>query len=169
MAGGRPTDFKQEYVKQVYQLCLLGATDKDIADFFSVTEQTINNWKNDFPEFFESLREGKEIADMHIANKLYNRAEGAIINTQQAFKLKKKYTDENGNKIEDEVVEVVDLQQELPPDTTAMIFWLKNRKSTKWKDKILHGSDGDAIIIKHVSETDEAVLARYGITTKELK
>lgn len=45
------------------KLCLLGATDKELGDFFNVTEQTINNWKKDFPSFFESIKRGKIDAD----------------------------------------------------------------------------------------------------------
>lgn len=43
--GGRPTKYKEEYTAQARKLCLLGHTDKDLADFFEVTFQTINNWK----------------------------------------------------------------------------------------------------------------------------
>lgn len=57
---GRPTYFKEEYVELAYKYCLLGATDKDLAQFFEVTETTINNWKNDHPEFFESIKKGKK-------------------------------------------------------------------------------------------------------------
>jgi len=42
---GRPTKYLSEYNEQVEKLCKLGATDKQLADFFNVTEKTINNWK----------------------------------------------------------------------------------------------------------------------------
>lgn len=53
---GRKSDYKEEYSDQVLKLCLLGATDKEIAEFFSVSEQTINSWKKKYPEFLESLK-----------------------------------------------------------------------------------------------------------------
>lgn len=49
----------KEYANQALKLCLLGATDKELADFFSVSEQTLNKWKKDYPEFLESLKREK--------------------------------------------------------------------------------------------------------------
>src|ERR1051325_6581857 len=74
--AGRPTEYKPEYCVQVEKLCKLGATDKELADFFDVTEQTINNWKSEHDEFFESIKRGKVLADAEVANKLYHRAIG---------------------------------------------------------------------------------------------
>lgn len=54
---------KAEYKEQARKLCRLGATDVQLADFFGVTEKTLNNWKNKYPGFLQSLKEGKEIAD----------------------------------------------------------------------------------------------------------
>lgn len=138
---GRPTAFKEDYIEQAYKLCLLGATDAKLADFFDVTEQTINNWKHDFPEFFESIKKGKLRADAEIAEGLFNRAKGAVINTQQAIKLKRVEYDQGKRMLEEERVEVVDLLQEVPPDTAAGIFWLKNRNPEMWRDK-QDGKDG---------------------------
>ena len=73
---GRPTKYKPEYSQQTYKLCLLGATDIELADFFDVSEATINNWKIDYPEFLESIKNGKERADATVAESLYKRANG---------------------------------------------------------------------------------------------
>lgn len=132
---GRPSDFKDEYADLAYNYCLLGATDKDLASFFNVCEATINNWKISSPEFLESVKKGKDIADAHIASKLFNRAEGAEIQKQQAFKVKEVIY-ENGKRVkETEKIEIVELTEVIAPDTTAAIFWLKNRKPEYWKDK----------------------------------
>ena len=142
---GRPSKYKEEYNEQAYKLCLLGATDAKLADFFDVTEQTINNWKIEFPEFFESLKKGKVIADATIAEGLYNRAKGAVINVQQAIKLKDSQFNSEGRKIsEEERIEVVDLIQEVPPDTAAGIFWLKNRNPEMWRDKREYNDNPDS-------------------------
>jgi hypothetical protein len=58
---GRPSKYKPEYCDQVEKLCKLGATDKDIADFFEVEESTINNWKVEHPEFMESIKTVKRL------------------------------------------------------------------------------------------------------------
>ena len=46
---------KRAYAEQARKLCLLG-TDAELADFFEVSESTINNWKFDYPEFSESIK-----------------------------------------------------------------------------------------------------------------
>lgn len=130
--GGRPTDYKDEYTEKVYKLCLLGATDADIADFFEVTEATINNWKHAHTEFFDSITRGKKIADMEVAVSLYDGARDRTIIKQQAFKVKK--WNEKIKKFE-ENIEVVYVEELLPGDFRNQQFWLKNRKSDTWKDK----------------------------------
>ncbi len=146
MTAGRPTLYREEYAEQAYKLCLLlGATDADLAAFFDVTEATVNNWKDQYPEFFESVKRGKAPADMHIAQKLFHRAEGAEWEEEQAIKVK--------TGPHTETVEVVTVKRAAPPDTTAMIFWLKNRQSKKWRDKIDIAGDPQAplrIIVEHV-------------------
>ncbi|GAG86465.1 unnamed protein product [marine sediment metagenome] len=73
---GQPTKYKPEYENQALILAEKGFTDKDIAKLFKVTEQTINNWKKQFPQFFESLKAGKAIADQRVVQSLYQRALG---------------------------------------------------------------------------------------------
>jgi len=71
---GRPSKFNPAQLEQVRKLCLLGATDKELADFFEVSEQTINNWKSQFPKFLESIKSGKSQADAEVSQSLYNKA-----------------------------------------------------------------------------------------------
>ena len=68
MPAGRPSQYKAEYCEQAYKLCLLGATDVQLADFFGVSEQTLNTWKQKHPKFLESLRAGKDEADAESNN-----------------------------------------------------------------------------------------------------
>jgi len=74
--AGRPTKYKNEYNEQAYKLCLLGATDKELSDFFEISESTLNLWKKLHKEFSESVKAGKIISDATIASKLYQRAMG---------------------------------------------------------------------------------------------
>lgn len=119
---GRPSKYKDEYCEQAYKLCLLGATDKQIADFFDIDVSTLGNWKNDHPEFLESLKGGKENADAEIAKALFHRAKGY---SHQAIKM----FNNQGVIVSEEYTE------HYPPDTTAAIFWLKNRQPKQWRDK----------------------------------
>jgi len=133
---GRPSKYNIECNEKAYKLCLLGATDKQIADFFEVDEATINRWKKDHPEFCESLKSGKEVADMNVINSLYNKSLGFKENVTKAIKCKTVLYD-NGKRIsEKEDIVYADEQVYVPPDTTACIFWLKNRKPQQWRDKI---------------------------------
>ena len=122
---GRPTKYKKEYDEQAFKLCLLGATDNQLADFFATTEQTINAWKKAHKSFLESLKAGKAEADARVADALFNRALG--------FTTKE-------TKISSD--EVVNTTKQHPPDPTSCIFWLKNRQRDKWRDKP-EAEDGD--------------------------
>ncbi len=134
-AQGRPSRYKKEYDEQARKLCLLGATDKELADFFNVTETTINNWKNAHKSFIESIRAGKTVADMEIVNSLYKSAQDRLIPAYQAFKTRNVYFDDKGNRIESEKVEVVEVPQAVPANDRAIKFWLNNRQPSKWRDK----------------------------------
>ena len=59
----RPTKYQEAYAEQARKLCLLGYTDAELADFFEVSESPINKWKLDYPEFSESIKKGKAVAD----------------------------------------------------------------------------------------------------------
>ena len=120
---GRKSEYKIEYSDQALKLCLLGATDKELAEFFSVSEQTLNKWKKDYPEFLESLKKGKSIADANVASRLYNRAIGYACEATKFAASEGKITDSK------------EYTEHYPPDTTAAIFWLKNRQPEKWRDK----------------------------------
>ena len=119
---GRPSNYRPEYAKEAYKLCLLGITDKAMADFFNVSEQTLNSWKEKHPDFLESLKEGKESADAAIAKSLYHRALGySHVDTNiQMYR---------GQIIKTEVI------KHYPPDTGAAMAWLKNRQPAYWRDR----------------------------------
>lgn len=119
---GRPTDYRPEYDEQAYNYCLLGATDKQLAAFFDVSEQTINAWKHKHPSFLESLKRGKEVADAKVAHALYSRAIGYSHG-------------EDDIRVADGAIVITPTIKHYPPDPTSMIFWLKNRQPKLWRDK----------------------------------
>lgn len=117
---------------------LAGLHHAELADFFEVSESTINKWKLDYPEFSESIKKGKAVADAEVSDRLYQRAMGFVA------------PDIDIRVIENRIVETP-LEKYYPPDTTAAIFWLKNRQKDKWRDKVDHeltGKDGGAIQIE---------------------
>lgn len=119
----RPSKYKPEFADQALKLCRLGATDRELADFFQVNEDTINEWKKMHPEFSESLKEGKGMADAEVADKLYKRATGY---RHMAVKIA---STPDGRE------HLTQYEEHYPPDTTAAIFWLKNRRPDLWRDK----------------------------------
>jgi transposase len=74
--GGRPNKFKPEYIEQARKIGQFGHTDPELAEFFGVHLQTINNWKRKYPEFLYALKAGKEVADNRVERSLYQRANG---------------------------------------------------------------------------------------------
>lgn len=133
MAFGRPTKYLPEFNKQVVKLCMLGATDQNLADFFEVAIDTITEWKKVHPEFSASIKEGKEEADAKVAASLFHRATGYS------------HPDVDIKMFEGDIIKT-DLIKHYPPETIAAIFWLKNRRPDLWRDKQEHKIDGSLTI-----------------------
>lgn len=128
--GGRPSKYDPVFAKQAEKLALLGATDQEIADFFEVTERTINRWKHDHEEFCQALKAGKDVADDRVERSLYQRAVGYEQEEVKIFMPAGK---------DDPVY--APYRAKIAPDVTAAIFWLKNRRSEEWRD------------VKHIDQT----------------
>lgn len=127
---GRPTAYVPEYAAEAKELCDQGATNPELAHHFGVATRTITDWRNAHPEFREAVGLGKDAADERVVRSLYERALG--------------YEDDDGRRI--------------PGDTTACIFWLKNRRK-EWRDRNQHemsGPDGGPIKIEGTMSDLEA-------------
>jgi hypothetical protein len=134
--AGRPDIYKSEFAAQAEKLCRLGATDAEMADFFGVCRRTIDNWKVAHPEFFDCLRRGKLHADANVAERLYQRATGYSHEAVKIF-------NDGGKEM------LVPYTEHYPPDTTACIFCLKNRRPDHWRDKVqqeLTGAGGASLL-----------------------
>lgn len=119
---GRPASYKPEYAEQARKLCELGATDIEIADFFEVSDRTVYRWQLKYPEFCQALKAGKDSADERVERSLYHRATGYTFESEKVFQY------------QGDIVRA-GTREHVPPDTTAMIFWLKNRRPEAWRDK----------------------------------
>lgn len=120
MAGGRPTKYKPEFVKIAYKLCQLGATDLEVADTLGISHDTLYRWKREKPEFSDALKVGKEVCDDRVEMSLYKRAIGYEQENVKIFQYK-------GEEV------VVPYIEKVQPDTTAAIFWLKNRRPKEYR------------------------------------
>lgn len=137
MPGGRPTKFKAEFVAQAEKLARLGATDIEMADFFEVDVATLNRWKTSNAEFCASLKVGKEEADNRVERSLFARANGY------------EHDEVDIRVVGGDIVQTP-IRKFYPPDTTAAIFWLKNRKPAQWRETKaveLTGADGGPVRI----------------------
>lgn len=101
-----------------------GLTNEQIANNIGINVKTLYDWKNKESNISNSLKRGKEVVDFEVENALLKKALGYTITLH-----KQKVTKDG---------DVVDIEEEMhvPPDTTAQIFWLKNRKKQDWRDKV---------------------------------
>ena len=127
---GRPTSYRDEYAEQARKLCLLSATDEEMAGFFGVSIQTYYDWQKAHPEFLEAITQGKAFADANVADRLYQRAMGYSHAAVKIFL--------PAGSTEPVYAEYI---EHYPPDTPAASLWLRNRQPKKWRDKheVEHG------------------------------
>jgi hypothetical protein len=110
------------------RLASKGFTDSEISEIMGISERTLNNWKEKHAEFMQSLKDGKEEPDNQVERSLFERATG------YSYASEKIVTVAMGQGMGSEV-ERVPIIEHCPPDVTACIFWLKNRRSDRWRDR----------------------------------
>ena len=120
-----------------------GLTDEQIAGNIGINTSTRYDWKNKFPKISEALKKGKEVVDIQVENALLKRALGYDFQETRVEK-----SDKDGTKI-------VQTLKHIPADTTAQIFWLKNRRPDKWRDK--PEMPGDSDMLKKAKELLEGI------------
>ncbi|WP_343225927.1 helix-turn-helix domain-containing protein [Luteolibacter marinus] len=158
---GRPSRYREEFAEQARKLCRLGATDKELAEFFGVDVATLNRWKQRHAEFCESLKDGKCQADAEVADRLFKRATGYSHEDTKILQ-------NNGAPV------IVPTVKHYPPDTVACIFWLKNRRPDLWRDKVgleHSGPNGGPIPTEgdyRPSAEDEEVIRRIAETRAKI-
>lgn len=106
-----------------------GLTDEQIAANIGISRSTLNEWKNRFSDISDTLKRGKEIVDIQVENALLKRALG------YTYKETTREAQFNPQTEKYEMVVTKEVTKEVVPDTTAQIFWLKNRKPEEWRDK----------------------------------
>lgn len=103
-----------------------GLTDEQIANNIGISVRTLYNWKTKHLPIFQALKRGKEVIDIEVENALLKTALGSYIEEE------KTYITEAGGEVTKRTEKT---KRYLRPDTTALIFWLKNRKPDVWRDR----------------------------------
>lgn len=129
----RPSKYQPEFVGQAEKLCKLGATDIEVADFLEIDVRTLYRWKGEHEEFCQALKAGKEVSDERVERSLFARATGYE-------------HDEVDIRVVGGAIVQTPIRRYYPPDTTACIFWLKNRKPGAWRDKTETEHSGNVTI-----------------------
>ncbi|MGN0501682.1 MAG: helix-turn-helix domain-containing protein [Ruminococcus sp.] len=117
-----------------------GLTDEQIAKNMGITRKTLAEWKCKYSDIGDTLKKGKEVVDIEVENALLKRALGYRYD---------EVTLEDG-------IETKRVTKEVVPDTTAQIFWLKNRRPDKWRDKQKEDNDTDKRITVVLEGDSEA-------------
>lgn len=116
-----------------------GLTNEQIAHNLGIAVKTLYEWQGKYCEFSNALKKGKEVVDLEVENSLLKRAMGYRYDEIHY---------ENG-------VEVKRITKEVQPDTTAAIFWLKNRKPGQWRDKQDVEHSGSLVIFKGDNDLED--------------
>lgn len=106
-----------------------GLTDEQIAHNIGINVRTLYDWQKKYPPIYQSLKKGKEVVDIQVENALFKRALGYSYNEVT----RERFVDKETGKEEMKITKSV--KKEALPDTTAQIFWLKNRKPAEWRDR----------------------------------
>lgn len=118
----------------------------DVASKMGITVQTLRKWKKKYPEIAEAINETKEVLDYKIENALVKKALGYKTTDIRTLISP---PDKDGNR----KIRVEKIEREIPPDTTAIMAWLNNRKPDQWKrnrDNILQTKDEDKNITVNI-------------------
>ena len=106
-----------------------GLTNEDVAHNIGISTPTLYEWLRKYPSLASASKITREVADLRVENALYKRARGYDYSEEI---WERRTNKESG---ETELVLVKRFDKHMPPDTTAQIFWLKNRKPDEWRDK----------------------------------
>lgn len=139
-----------------------GLTDEQIAHNIGIRRETLYDWENKYSNISNALKKGKEVVDREVENSLFKRATGYVTVDHQykvvdldddvlwarRNKAKNEYKLKHPEATDEEIkeyaydhvptrerIELGHNERTVPPDTTAAIFWLKNRKPNEWRDR----------------------------------
>ncbi|MCD8383268.1 MAG: helix-turn-helix domain-containing protein [Clostridiales bacterium] len=123
-----------------------GLTDEQIAKNCGCSYSTLREWRDKYPAVSAALKKGKEVADYEVENALFKRATG--------YEATETRVEETG-----EGTKTVTTTKPVLPDVTAQIFWLKNRRPDRWRDRPEREqpeNGGGVTIVDDIPDADKA-------------
>lgn len=156
MPGGRPPikynpDKHPQYARA---LAIEGLTNEEIAERMGMAKSTLQTWRKKYPEFSAAIKEGKDEADAKVEMSLFKRATGYDVEEEKALNI-------GGDLV------IARVRTHIHPDPTSCIFWLKNRKPGKWRDRQeITGANGGPVRIATAKDLTDDDLARIALGEK---
>ena len=156
MPGGRPSKFTNKLAIEFCSRLVDGTSARTVCKSDDMpTTSTIFKWLAEKPEFSESRKRGKDKPDDEVEAALLRKAKGYTLH------LKKEVSVSLGQGQGAELEEAT-FDHHVAPDTVAGIFWLKNRRPERWRDKIEHeitGKDGTPLVLEMTISERQARIA----------
>lgn len=140
MSSGRRSGYNDTMPIRAETLAREGYKFDEIAVALCIDNQTLTNWQNKHPELKEAIVRGRDHFDTHkVERSLRKRAVGfheIVEETKEPRQIGTEFDFITGQEVPKyELVTVKTVKKLVLPDTTAMIFWLKNRQPKRWRDK----------------------------------
>lgn len=126
--------FVKEKLGYVKCLRLQGYDEDKIAKRLEISKKTLRKYKSEYPEFAEAMSFDRYVADSMVEDALLRLATGYVVKSEKMVKLKDVHYDENGKKVETEILKPSTEISEVAPNLAAQTFWLKNRCPERWND-----------------------------------
>ena len=150
------TKYNPEYHRDwAWSLYAMGATDKQVAEAFGISERTVLRWAKKYEDFEEVRASSKGLADSKVEKSLYKRATGYEYTTTETYTT---IDEETG---QPKIKNIKTYKNYEKPDVAAQIFWLKNRKPNTWRERREPEPDVDIM-----RKTDEILVKIQKVATE---
>lgn len=112
-----------------------GLTDEQIAKKAGICRDTLYRWMREHPDISDAIKKGKAPVDIEVENALLKSALGHVVKIRKPIKVRTKKQLKDKGTIEEEHIEYAEEEVYIPPQTVAQLFWLKNRRPDRWREK----------------------------------
>lgn len=112
-----------------------GLSLEQIAHNMAIASSTLREWRKNYPAISTAIKKGQAPVDYEVENAMLKSALGYTVKVKKPIKVKTKKQLKDKGTIEEERIEYAEEEVYIKPDTTAQIFWLKNRRPDKWRDR----------------------------------